>query len=488
MVIVPGVTLQDRYQITEQFQQGGMGTVFKAKDLRLKRIVAVKECKFTEKKLRKQFEQEAQLLGFLRHPALPIVSDHFGVDDQLFLVMDYVDGDDLGEVLQTRGEPFSLDAVLKWADQLLDVLIYIHEQTPPIIHRDIKPKNLKLSNNSQVILLDFGLAKGLPTDVKITTSGSVFGYTPNYAPLEQQQGTGTDARSDLYSLSATLYHLLSGSIPSDGLTRADAIINGNPDPLIPLQSSGVPLAVSQVIHRGLSLRREARPASAREMRRLLTEAGNEVRNRSVGISGDLVTTVSTNGSEVAPEVVRDLGDETLVQVGRPAIGPVPFRRTSNLANVKRSPPAQLDHAFYGGLAMGIASSFILITSTMLGFGFIGVTVWLLSLSLTGILTTVAYLFRSPIPLKPAEALRMGILGGLISAVVQWLLLILAYFISANYYAGILPTGFGSEDALLLLICLLVVLGCISPVGAVITARYIQRSHYRHKPSSRSEIQ
>ena len=109
----------------------------------------------------------------------------------------------------------------------------------PIIHRDIKPQNLKLTPRGEVILLDFGLAKGFGCrhSTTATTSGSVFGYTPHYAPLEQIKGSGTDPRSDLYSLAATLYHLLTGVPPTDALTRAQSVMNGQADPLPALPAS-----------------------------------------------------------------------------------------------------------------------------------------------------------------------------------------------------------------------------------------------------------
>ena len=123
---------------------------------------------------------------------------------------------------------------MTWADQLLDALDYLHTQDPQIVHRDIKPQNLKLTPRGQIILLDFGLAKGQAGDIsRVTTAASIFGYTPNYAPLEQIQGLGTDARSDLYALGATLYHLMTGVKPPDALTRAAALVNGQPDPLAP---------------------------------------------------------------------------------------------------------------------------------------------------------------------------------------------------------------------------------------------------------------
>src|SRR5947209_6836360 len=229
-----GTILQARYRIIRQLGQGGMGAVYEAVDERLDTTVALKETLFAEERLRKQFEREARLLARLHHQALPRVSDHFSEGDGQFLVMQYVAGDDLSAMLVQRNGPFPQEDVMRWADQLCDALDYLHTQDPEIIHRDIKPQNLKLTARGQIVLLDFGLAKGYAGQASVvTTSASIFGYTPNYAPLEQVQGLGTDARSDLYSLSATLYHLLTNVKPPDALSRAAAIVNGQPDPLAP---------------------------------------------------------------------------------------------------------------------------------------------------------------------------------------------------------------------------------------------------------------
>src|SRR5215831_4571175 len=232
-MLSPETILQGRYRIVRQLGQGGMGAVYEAVDERLDTTVALKETLFTDEKLRKQFEREARLLARLHHQALPRVSDHFNEGDGQFLVMQYIAGDDLSEMLVQRNQPFAPDEVLRWGDQLCDALDYLHTQDPPIIHRDIKPQNLKLTARGQVVLLDFGLAKGSAGQMSVvTSSASIFGYTPNYAPLEQVQGLGTDARSDIYSLAATLYHLITNVKPPDALSRAGAIVNGQLDPLI----------------------------------------------------------------------------------------------------------------------------------------------------------------------------------------------------------------------------------------------------------------
>lgn len=269
-MLTPETILQGRYRIVRQLGQGGMGAVYEAVDQRLDTTVALKETLFSDERLRKQFEREARLLARLHHPALPRVSDHFSEGDGQFLVMQFIPGDDLMEKINRKRGPFPSDQVLTWADQLLDALDYLHTQDPQIVHRDIKPQNLKLTPRGQIILLDFGLAKGQAGDVsRATTAASIFGYTPNYAPLEQIQGLGTDARSDLYSLGATLYHLMTGVKPPDALTRAAAVVNGQPDPLVPASSANpaVPPAVDVFLAKAMAQNRDQRYATATEMRK-----------------------------------------------------------------------------------------------------------------------------------------------------------------------------------------------------------------------------
>ena len=284
-MLTPDTILQGRYRIVRQLGQGGMGAVYEALDQRLDTTVALKETLFTDERLRRQFEREARLLARLHHPALPRVSDHFSEGDGQFLVMQFIPGDDLSEMLARRQGPFPATQVISWADQLLDALDYLHTQDPQIIHRDIKPQNLKLTSRGQIILLDFGLAKGQGGDIsRVTTAASIFGYTPNYAPLEQIQGLGTDLRSDLYSLAATLYHLLTGVKPPDALTRAAALVNGQPDPLLPASQANaeVPAVADDLLKKAMSQNREQRYASAEEMRKALHagEQGATIRDRA----------------------------------------------------------------------------------------------------------------------------------------------------------------------------------------------------------------
>jgi len=283
-MLTPETVLQNRYRIIRQLGQGGMGAVYEAMDERLDTVVALKETLFDDERLRKQFEREARLLARLHHPALPRVSDHFAEGEGQFLVMQFIPGDDLSEMMTRKRGPFPAEQVLTWADQLLDALDYLHTQEPQIVHRDIKPQNLKLTSRGQIILLDFGLAKGQAGDLsRVTTGASIFGYTPNYAPLEQIQGLGTDSRSDLYSLGATIYHLMTGVKPPDALTRAAALVNGQPDPLVKASqaNSAVGPELDDVLGKALAQNREQRFAAANDMRKALqgTAQASTVVNR-----------------------------------------------------------------------------------------------------------------------------------------------------------------------------------------------------------------
>ena len=271
-MLAPETVLQNRYRIVRLLGQGGMGAVYEAIDERLETTVALKESLFADERLRKQFEREAKLLAGMHHPALPRVSDHFAEGDGQFLVMQFIPGYDLSQMMARKQGPFLPDQVLTWGDQLLDALDYLHTQEPQIIHRDIKPQNLKLTGRGQIILLDFGLAKGQSGGVSVvTTSASIYGYTPNYAPLEQIQGMGTDARSDIYALSATLYHLMTAVKPPDALTRAASLVNGQPDPLVPANQvlAGIGPEMAEVLAKGMRQNRDQRYQTAAEMRAAL---------------------------------------------------------------------------------------------------------------------------------------------------------------------------------------------------------------------------
>ncbi|MBX3294569.1 MAG: serine/threonine protein kinase [Acidobacteria bacterium] len=276
--------IQGRYLIVQLIGKGGMGEVYLAVDQRLGSAVALKRTFYAgDEALGQAFEREARTLARLRHPVLPKVSDHFTEGDQQYLVMEHISGDDLAKRLEVAQKPFPMNWVMFWADQLLDALSYLHSHEPPIIHRDIKPQNLKLTDENHIILLDFGLSKSSTGNTRITddgsgatsgSTGSVVGYTPHYAPMEQIRGIGTNERSDLYSLAATLYQLMTNVVPADALTRADRMLSGIEDPVEPLYNLNPEISqqVSDVIAKAMDLSQDKRYATAREMQKALRKA------------------------------------------------------------------------------------------------------------------------------------------------------------------------------------------------------------------------
>jgi serine/threonine protein kinase len=303
MSLDEGATLNNRYQILRVLSdKGGMGMIYQAHDLNLNGTVVIKQSRFSEQELqrqyphlpaeqvrsqaeylRKAFEREAKLLFGLRHSALPRVLDYFATPDgNQFFVMEFIPGTDFGELLSERLRqnqgPFPLDQVLGWAEQILDVLHYLHTNfDPPIIHRDIKPQNLKLMPNGQVILLDFGLAKGARPGMSVVES--IHGHTPHYAPLEQinrkaGQPQPTDPRADIYSLAVTLHELLTGELPPDAVERVQAVAQGEPDPLRPVHELAptIPATISEALRRAAAVFAKERLTTVIELTELMREA------------------------------------------------------------------------------------------------------------------------------------------------------------------------------------------------------------------------
>ncbi len=275
----PGITLHGRYTIIGLIGSGGMGAIYLADDNRLDgRRCAVKETRLlpglsdqAAQAMRDQFHREASILARLDHPNLPKVSDYFSEGDRDYLVMDYVPGPDLRQMVadaRREGRLLKEATVLAWMTQLCDALGYLHAQKPPVLHRDVKPANIKLTPEGRVKLVDFGLAKPLdPDDPKTLTSLHGVGSLP-YTPLEQyvDEIGHTDPRSDLYSLGATLYHLLTGQEPPSAQTRFL-----NPGTLVPPRQVNPAISpeVETAILQAMALHPRERPASMEEWRAML---------------------------------------------------------------------------------------------------------------------------------------------------------------------------------------------------------------------------
>jgi serine/threonine protein kinase len=308
--------LQGRYQIISQLGQGGMGAVYEAQDKkRFNASVALKEILFdladetTDAKhqdlLKRAFEREAKILAEVQHEVFPHVIEYFSESDRQFLVMELIKGADMAQMLINRKAPFPLEEILNWTDQLLDALDYLHSYNPPIFHRDLKPQNLKITSRGKIKLLDFGIAKSAEAGLAGTIANQTFiAATLNYSPFEQILRAidstlremiaqryeekikpileqPADARSDLYALGATLYHLSTAVVPTDALKRTLEVWSGKPDPLRRPHELNpeIPKEISLIFLKAMEVERENRFASAVEMQQALKKAAADVKRR-----------------------------------------------------------------------------------------------------------------------------------------------------------------------------------------------------------------
>jgi serine/threonine-protein kinase len=283
LALKKGEVLHSRYRILERIGQGGMGNIYLADDTRLEgRKCALKEVEYDRglpptvlQQAQEQFLREATVLARLDHPNLPKVSDFFSGNLREYLVMDYVPGKDLRDLMMEarRKKAFLPEPeVLGWAGQLADALNFLHQQDPPIIHRDIKPSNLKITPNNVLKLVDFGLVKIMaPDEVTITI---IQGQgTALYTPMEQygSDDAHTDIRADIFSMGATFYHLLTNEPPSDARRRfLDS------DSLLPLReiNSKISPRTENAILWAMALHPDDRPQNVVEFRDALLGDAN----------------------------------------------------------------------------------------------------------------------------------------------------------------------------------------------------------------------
>src|SRR5438105_1512146 len=279
-----------RYQLLSRIGQGGMGAVYKASDTRLDdRLVAIKEMSKAGlpaaglEEAEAAFEREARLLGKLLHPNLPRIHDHFTENDRSYLVMDFIDGETLEEYLDKRGHDLlPIERVLDWAEQLCDVLSYLHNHQPPIIFRDLKPANVMISESGHIFLIDFGIARLFKPGQSHDT---VALGSPGYAAPEQYGKAQSTPRSDLYSLGALIHCLLTGDDPSERPFFFRPASQANP---------AVPHALEALLQRMLEMDAERRPASAQEVLQAL-RADDATLHAQPGLSNQYMTSASRIG-------------------------------------------------------------------------------------------------------------------------------------------------------------------------------------------------
>jgi len=258
-VKIPGEIVHDRYRIERVLGKGGFGTTYLAEDLKIAgKWRAVKEIP------QRLFEdQEANLLGRLRHPAIPDIIDRYHEKDMVYLVLEFGGKRTLATQCAQAGGRIALEVGLPWMRQLCDVLEYLHLQDPPVIHRDLKPANVLLDDRDHVMLIDFGIAKA--SHSAGTTRILARAVSHGFSSPEQVLGTGTDVRSDVYGFGATFYYLLTGRTPTPAHERLAGRDLPSPSALAP----GLPPEVDAMLLSCLSLNAAQRPSSARELGAML---------------------------------------------------------------------------------------------------------------------------------------------------------------------------------------------------------------------------
>ncbi len=272
MTLERGALLYNRYRIIEILGQGGMGSIYRAVDDNLGVEVAVKENLFTTEEYARQFRREAIILASLKNPNLPRVSDHFVIDGQgQYLVMDYIEGEDLRERMD-RVPFIGEEEAIVIGVAICDAMSYMHSQRPPVLHRDIKPGNVRIAPNGHIFLVDFGLAK-IVEGTQVTTTGAR-AMTPGYSSPEQYGTARTDQRSDVYSLGATLYAALTNTIPEDGLARAMEQADLTP---IRKRNPKVSRRVASAVEKALAVHPEDRYQNVLEFKAALLQSSSATR-------------------------------------------------------------------------------------------------------------------------------------------------------------------------------------------------------------------
>jgi serine/threonine protein kinase len=313
--LTAGIYLAQRYRVEYLIATGGYASVYRVTDMQAMASRALKEVVDPDAGIREQFALESQLLMRSRHPNIPRGYAHFEENERAYLVMDYVEGNDLEQMLATslaqRSRPIDEAQALRWLLPICDALHEMHTQPVPIIHRDIKPANIKLTATGVPILIDFGLAKlHLPGP----TNQAAQGVTPGYAPPEQYLAQGkTDPRTDIYSMGATLYTLLTGREPPEAPNRLLTKSGHTGEPLVPARilNPAISAGTANIIDRAMAIGAAQRHQSARELQADLAAALYRLEYGHLPVTGGVQT-----------------GPLAAVHAGSPT-GPLPVIRPSD---------------------------------------------------------------------------------------------------------------------------------------------------------------
>ncbi len=267
MTLPEDTVLENRFRIDRLLAHGGMGAIYRGFDMTLSIPVAIKENFFQTPQNIQQFQQEARILARLRHPGLPRVFHHFNFEGQYYLVMDFIEGQDLWALVKKQGHPLAEAQAIEYMLEVCDAVSYLHRRELPIIHRDIKPQNIKITPDNRAVLVDFGIAKMAEAGSRTRTGAQA--VTPGFSPPEQYSGIGTTPVSDVYSLGATLYAVLTGKKPPDSISLLVSKAKFKPPNVI---NTALSNQTSQAIMYAMQPQREDRPQSVAAWKKELQTA------------------------------------------------------------------------------------------------------------------------------------------------------------------------------------------------------------------------
>ena len=264
-MLTKGQKINDRYEIIKTIGEGGMANVYLAEDTILERKVAIKVLRgdlSNDEKFIRRFKREALSVSNLSHPNIVEVYDVGEEDGNYYIVMEYIEGKTLKQLLQKRGA-LTLTEVIDIMSQLTDGLAHAHEAY--IIHRDIKPQNIMIEDNGRIKITDFGIAMAL-NSTQLTQTNSVMGSV-HYLPPEQANGKGSTVKSDIYSLGILMYELLTGSVPFKGDTAVEIALKHMKEkiPSVRKQNPTIPQSVENIILKATAKNPKNRYDSVREM-------------------------------------------------------------------------------------------------------------------------------------------------------------------------------------------------------------------------------
>ena len=309
-LVSPGAIIHQRYRVVQLLGRGGFGSTYLVEDQKLSnKRWALKEIPESL-----YDEHESRILAKLKHPSIPGITDREVTDRMVYMVLEFGGNRTLESVRRaTADKRVALNVMAPWVRQLCDVLAYMHAQTPPIVHRDLKPGNVLLDDHDRVMLIDFGIAKEAIASEQTRALGRA--VTHGYSPPEQAMGSGTDARSDIYALGATVYYMLTAQRPPGARERIQGVEIQVPSTLVP----GLPPAIDRALLQAMSLNPNERQQTVEEFGRAFDYEAPTVKTyedfsgpeRTVMVGS---ATTSRSVPNTAPQKSLKLGADGAVEV------------------------------------------------------------------------------------------------------------------------------------------------------------------------------